>query len=298
VTRTVSLSFICEPPSGNLSLVKDTLPVTIRHGEGLRDEQEASWHFVMPMDRKNLGVGMSLNELLKDPWIMAGATFVATVAFVPLVSAVVKRIRALFGPFSGQYLALTGEPIAGTILVEDVGCRHRGDHLSGTIRGVAIFRRDQRTGEFREVAKNKGEYSFHGFVDERLFVISYRTRIQGVHSAGSIALKGDSSGSVFQGRWAGLVHDTVDDAMCIWVRLDPPVSSKKQRDKFLMRAREYMPSTYGADIDFTKGIKLTLLGERGCGKSLFVNALNDALLDERRQRLRNEGESSNDAEGD
>ena len=178
-------------------------------------------------------------NFLRDPWMIAATTVVVTVAVVPLVSFCVRRIKGWFGAFSGQYLALTGDLKDGLILVEDVKCRHIGDRLTGIIRGVATLEIDTHTGQPKETAENKGKYSFVGFVDERLLVISYRSIIRAVHSSGSITLKADNVGRALFGTWAGLIEEAVETAPCAWLRAIPPISSKKKRDVFISYACKY-----------------------------------------------------------
>lgn len=83
--------------------------------------------------------------------------------------------KSLSGAFSGQYLALMeyrNRDLVGFI-VEDVQCRHIGNRLRGKIHGVALLVLDNATGERKEVQEDVSKYDFAGFVDERVFVISY-----------------------------------------------------------------------------------------------------------------------------
>jgi len=145
-----------------------------------------------------------------------------------------------FGAFSGQYIAFTWGQNGDTVLVEEVRCRQVSNRLEGTIHGVAFLMYDRDKRRFAVLAENKGVYRFTGFVDQRLFVVSYQTLIPAQHSAGVIAIKADSSGLFCDGSWAGLVGDTVQTSSCQWTKLHPPISALEKRSEFLQKAMQYI----------------------------------------------------------
>ncbi|ODS31298.1 MAG: hypothetical protein SCARUB_03591 [Candidatus Scalindua rubra] len=187
---------------------------------------------------------MPSQNIINDPWFIATVSFIATVCAVPLFKFSIDRIRSLNGIFSGQYIGFTIGQTYGQILIEEIMCKNIGKKILGTITGVTVLQFNEDTNQFEEIGENKGKYYFAGFVDERLFVISYNTKTPRVHSAGTIALKGDNSGSIFSGKWAGLVYQSVVDAPYSWVRLSKPISVRKNRDLFIATALKYLKSSY------------------------------------------------------
>jgi hypothetical protein len=145
-----------------------------------------------------------------------------------------------FGPFSGQYIAYTRGADGGSVLVEEVRCRQVTQRLEGSIQGVAHLTLDARSGRYSETVANAGIYRFTGFIDQRVFVLSYQTTIAEQHNSGVIALKVDASGAFCQGTWAGLVGDSIATADCTWVRLVPPIDPTASRARFIEQASEYL----------------------------------------------------------
>lgn len=183
---------------------------------------------------------MNIDGLATNPWIIALVTFIATVFITPLFSFLLRTLKSAFGAFSGQYLGLTGDFRSGPILLEDVKCRHVGSQVFGKIIGVATLDDDKNEGRIKESQSNKGKYRFSGFVDGRLLLISYHTTIRSAHSSGSLALKADSSGNIFSGRWVGQVDDNIETAPCWWIKLTPTISSKRRRQAFIQQAISYL----------------------------------------------------------
>lgn len=143
-----------------------------------------------------------------------------------------------FGPFSGQYIAYTRGQDGTSMLVEEVRCRQITQRLEGTIHGVAHLSFDTASRKHVETAANAGVYRFTGFLDQRVFVLSYQTTIPEQHNSGVIALKVDASGAFCQGTWAGLVGDDIATADCLWLRLVPPIDPVGERARFIATAAE------------------------------------------------------------
>jgi hypothetical protein len=180
------------------------------------------------------------NSILSNPWIIAAATFIATVIAAPLASRVWRYIRSLSGIYSGQYLAFTGDPKNGHVLVEDVMVRQVGNRIAGKIFGVAVLIKNQKTGHINESLENKGKYRFSGFVSDGVLLISYFTRIRGLRSAGNITLKDNTAGMFLSGVWSGVVHDPVESSPCSWLKLRPRISTKSARSLFIVFARDML----------------------------------------------------------
>jgi hypothetical protein len=172
------------------------------------------------------------------PWFVGVVSGLVGAFLYPLFTSAWNWLRACLGPFTGRYIAFTGPGQDGYVLIEDVRCRHNGTRISGTIYGVAFVKLDTESGVITEASENTGIYRFRGFVDERVFVISYRTLIPGLQSSGSITLQGDTLGKIFSGSWAGVAGDKISHNSCAWVRLKPSVSSRRNRSEFLRRAKE------------------------------------------------------------
>lgn len=192
---------------------------------------------------KLYGDFMNLSDLLTNQLtigIIASVFGGALLTYgIPLI---VRQIQSRFGVFSGQYIALTGDPRSGVILIESVQCHHVGNDLKGRIDGVTRLAVDRITYKTKGEIVNKGSYLFSGFVDGRSFVISYRTTVRGVQSSGVIALKTDSEGKIFTGKWAGFESNEIKSNLCIWIRIDSSISSKKQTETIVTKAEEYIAS--------------------------------------------------------
>lgn len=186
---------------------------------------------------------MTISEFLNNSWTIGVGSSLGTLALLFLIQIIVKSLQSLFGEFSGQYLAITGDPLSGTALIEFVECKHIRESLTGTVKGVSNLHLDLSTGIISMV-KNAGKYRFNGFVDHRLFNISYRTILPGVESGGSIAMKCDSSGKTFTGIWAGLEEGTIQNAACTWVRINPTISPKNYSSSCISLAQKYFQTLY------------------------------------------------------
>ena len=182
---------------------------------------------------------MDFMAALENPWFLGVTSSLIGAMLYLLLSKGYERLKACFGPFSGQYIALTWQPQpTGEIFIEieDVRCHNNGRNISGRIYGVAYGKLED-TRMFSELGENKGIYRFDGFVDERVFVVSYRTMIRALHSCGAIALLGDSSGRVFMGSWAGLAGEEITDNFCVWIKMERRVSSQRKRAEFMARVK-------------------------------------------------------------
>ena len=177
-------------------------------------------------------------EILSNPWFVGVLSSLITAILIICFDFFVSSIRAWFGMFSGQYLAVTWLDGDNFILIEDVACKHHGSKLSGRINGVAVFSRNRDSGSITEIGYNCGAYKFLGYVQERLFIISYQTKIAALHSAGALTLLSDSSGIIITGAWTGCDDGRVRHANCSWFRLGKKISSKKNRAKFLEMATD------------------------------------------------------------
>lgn len=213
---------------------------------------------------------------------------VAGAAIFEFVKSLGRWMRSMRGAFSGHYLALTGNLNGGLILVESAKCRHVGDNLYGMINGISNIEFDPITGNVSQYADNKGSYKFDGFADGRVVVISYRSIIQRVQSSGSIALKGDDSGEVFSGAWAGLDNGIIVNTPCVWIRLNPSVSSKK---KDLLKEAEKYLTRYKVSSS-----TMTLVCPPGTGKSMVIPELWAVGLDKiekENKRIKNKDKKPN-----
>lgn len=237
---------------------------------------------------------MNAQSLIENTWFIAFTSSVITaLVILPGLRGIWKRLRSLFGIFSGQYIAFTWAWPEQKILLEEVSCRHIGDTLIGRIRGVAILKKEPKSKEVQEVATNKGVYKFIGSVNERLFVISYKTTIPALRSSGAIALQGDSKGKVFSGGWVGLVEERVEHAQCTWLMIDKKISWKRNREQLIEYAKDII-SSMETSYDSSKIIKILSMigdigkgririhGESGTGKSIVAHSIHK-LLDKREQ---------------
>ena len=208
---------------------------------------------------------MNIDTLPTDPWIIALASFIATVFITPLFLILLRILKSAFGVFSGQYLALTGDFRNGPILLEDVKCRHVDGQVAGKIRGVATLEIDRSEGPIKESQCNRGNYRFSGFVDQRLLLVSYRSAIRGAHSSGSLALKADSSGNIFSGTWAGQVEENIETAPCLWIKVIPSVSLKRYRQAFIQQAIKHLQSPKDLPGSSVKKIRISTKDDGSVG---------------------------------
>lgn len=210
---------------------------------------------------------MKIEEVIKNPWIISIVSAIVAALVIPLFIFIFKKLRSMFGIFSGQYIAMTGDFNCGPILIEDVRCHHFKNLLYGKIFGVAILKQNPENGDFMFFAENKAKYKLSGFVDERVFVISYNSKISGVQSSGAIALKGDTSGKIFGGIWSGIVTESIESAYCIWSRLRPKISSKRKKEDFISNAENLIKSYILLYNQGSMSDVLNFSGEISKGKS-------------------------------
>jgi len=210
-------------------------------------------------------------NISENIWVVGLICAVAGAGIYEYGKFIIKKLESIRGVFSGQYMALYGKFNEGWLELEFAKCQHNGDILSGTIDGVAYVEFDKITGKISRVTDEKGGYHFDGFVDGRVLVISYRSKIRRVQSSGSIALKGDDSGQVFSGVWAGLSDGKIDNTSCVWVRLNPLVSGK--REDLLIQVQEYLTK-----YRFSSG-KITLITQTGTGKSMPITMVKGVSFD-------------------
>jgi hypothetical protein len=211
---------------------------------------------------------MSISE---NTWVVGLICAVAGAGIYEYGKFMIKKLESMRGVFSGQYMALYGKFNEGWLELEFAKCRHNGDSLSGTIDAVAYIEFDKITGKISRVTDEKGAYHFDGFVDGRVLVISYRSKIRRAQSSGSIALKGDDSGEVFSGVWAGLSAGKIDNTSCVWVRLNPSVSGK--REDLLTQVQEYLTKyRFGSS-------KISLTAQTGTGKSMPITLVKGFSFD-------------------
>ena len=207
-----------------------------------------------------------------------------------LITPLLNRSGALFGRFSGKYIAVTFQPAkTDRFLLEIVTCHHVGNKVFGRIEGVCFAQ--QKGDDLVALDNNKGKYKFEGFVDERLFVISYSTTIRGAKGAGTLTLQGDGSGTVFDGVWGGYDEGKVIGTRCIWFlyrgRLDP----KNDKNLLIESARKALnlyyfqfdavgnsakstssvsPDSPSVSISQSKNTGLYFLGRGGVGKTRLL----------------------------
>ena len=170
-------------------------------------------------------------------------------------------------------MALTYQLPTGLAIVEDVKCWQISDRLTGSIRGIVELRLSSPKKPVTRLRNNSGRYRISGFVNERLFVVSYRATKRAVHSAGAVALNGDSSGVLFRGSWAGLAHEEVNSAVCWWVRLPERISSSRKREEFIAIAEQNLKKLV-AEVNSRWDWPIRLIGNpAGIGKEALARAV-------------------------
>lgn len=187
------------------------------------------------------------DRILYDPWFIAIVTFFATVLLWPSLTFLINNIKACFGIFSGQYIGFTFNHHSGDILIENIICRQIRNELIGKIKGIAFFNINQE-GKIINSTKNEGKYKLTGFVDERLLCISYKTKIKGLHSSGSIVVKSDSSGTLLSGSWSGVAFDSVYNAPYEMVKISKSPFINKSNDEIIKIAIDYLEERMGNTV--------------------------------------------------
>jgi hypothetical protein len=181
-------------------------------------------------------------QALTDPWVIGIGSALLGAMVTAVGRAIFRWFQAARGPFSGWYVALYFEE-QGPVLVEVVKCRHSGRNLRGTIRSIATF-------DLGDLDEAKTSYrwrsEFSGFVEERVLVLSYKSRERGTHSVGAMAMKGDDVGKIFRGTWAGIAHGSVVSAKCHWVRVSPPRFDQPIADVMISHAKGYLRQMEGS----------------------------------------------------
>jgi hypothetical protein len=215
---------------------------------------------------------MIIENLLQNPWVISILSAILTAIIIPISIYIIKYIRSLFGVFSGQYLAITGNIFDGPILIEDVVCHHINNRLRGTIRGVAIIEYKAKNQSLSIISESHTSYKFTGYIDERLLVISYFSKLKGVQSTGTISLKCDSSGRIFSGVWSGIVTEFIESSHCIWIRMIPKISSTRKKDEFLSNAKTFLTHlNNNSNFQFNPTKRNTFINRKpGLGKSILV----------------------------
>lgn len=170
--------------------------------------------------------------IMTNPWLIATVAFLASQVGVPFINLIAHRVRARFGVFSGQYLALTGIPENGSILIESIRCRNIHERLTGTIKGIAVIPANEEN-SVASVIGNEAKYRFGGYVSERTLSVSYKSSKPRERSLGLIILKGDETGTVFSGQWAGSAGESLINTPCTWIRLDPPIATSLPTNEFV-----------------------------------------------------------------
>ncbi len=214
---------------------------------------------------------MSLPSLVYDAWFISIASIILAVVLEPLFKKAIGNIRALYGSFSGTYIALSGEPGKGSVVVEIVKCKHIGQKILGKIDGVT-FARVEQNGELVEVSGNDGQYKFNGIVDERTLVLSFHSTLRGVKGSGTLTLQGDSSGKVFTGVWSGFDVKNIASSPCIWIKADKNLDVKKGKEAILKEAQRFLTlekspwNTGRASVFYLQGVG-------GLGKTALLSEL-------------------------
>jgi len=140
-------------------------------------------------------------------------------------------------PFTGRYIAYTWTHGSSTVLVEEAVITQRADTFSGKINGVCFLQHEDDGKNLRPISENTGAYSLSGFVDGRLLVMAYRSRLPGQYSAGSITLKADTSGYNLSGFWTGLDGDEqLSSTSARWDRVASLPTVESDRTAFIERA--------------------------------------------------------------
>jgi hypothetical protein len=214
---------------------------------------------------------MIIPPWIYDDWFIALASIIVALAVEPLILALIRRIRSLFGDFSGTYLAITGQPFSDARVIEVAKCRHVGSRVQGRILGVSFV--ELRDEGLVEIAPNNSKYKLSGIVDERLLVLSYHTNVRGAKGSGTLTLHADGSGRVFTGVWAGLDRGKVLNSPCIWVRVDNKLASPSKRKVVLQEARKVLSTEQSP---WRKSRIIFLAGQGGIGKTAIAREISEA----------------------
>lgn len=203
---------------------------------------------------------MNILEILNNNWFVSIVSIFLGFLIIPLLN----RIGALFGKFSGKYIAVTFQPAEQEVLVEMVECKHFGEKIYGKIFGVCFAHYENNT--FTLSKNNVGKYKFEGFVDERLFVLSYFTTIKTAKNAGTITLQGNGSGTAFEGVWGGFAHNQVVGSKCIWFLAKGKLNPIKDRNIILDLASKAI-NEYGIFPNSSKTVVSLLKQPEFVGRS-------------------------------
>ena len=219
---------------------------------------------------------LDISALPKDPWLIGLFFFIATILFTAVVTPIFKvtfrAICGLFGVFSGQYLALTGDLKSGPILIEMVKCRQLRNNLKGTIDGVASILIEDNRRDVNRIASGMGKYRFDGFLDGRLFVLSYQSRSRRVRGAGLLVLKGDASGTLFSGQWSGSTGDEIINGPCSWIRLSRSFPVFNRHEKIMLFSQALIGEIRQSRGGY--GFKSKIFGYPAAGKIISSLAMN------------------------
>ena len=223
-------------------------------------------------------------NLIGNPWVFGITTSLIGALLYPIFMKGLELIQASFGPYSGQYIAYTyhDQPDGDIIIdIEDVRCHHNGHRVSGKILGVATGKM-VHSNEISDLTEKQDCYSYNGFIDERVFVITYRSQVQLFHSCGAIALNGDSSGRIFIGSWAGLSGDSIIDSRCVWIKMKKKLCSRRKKDIFLEYAKILLLSINENRLEIKQYYGKLRIDRNGQLIRLYLPSLNiDSIIGKR-----------------
>ncbi len=191
---------------------------------------------------------MDWGQVLSNQWTVAMVATLGGIVLVPLLRLALDFLRARIGHFSGRYLSLSWNPDRTFVHVEEVLCAHRGNRMAGTIRGVATLKKDPNTNQYVRSEANLRKYKFSGNVEDRLLVLSYRSSLKAVRSAGCISIEPENTGLLFFGEWVGLVDKAVLSGECLWRMLGREERLRSGTEAFLQLA-ESLANQYAAALD-------------------------------------------------
>lgn len=192
-------------------------------------------------------------EFINNNWVVSIVSSIITLLIVPAFIYIRNLIRSRKGVFTGTYIAITELRYTREKIVELVKCRHIGKKVKGKIWGVVSFSNDTPEQNIQNLPNS---YKFNGSVSERLLVISYYSIAKGDQSAGSLALNGNTTGTVFSGIWCGLEEGRIVSSSCTWIKSDKEFDLSRDRDEIINRVK--------------LNSLITIVGSNATGKTSFA----------------------------
>lgn len=169
-----------------------------------------------------------MSGFINNTWFVSLASIFIGAMVTPSLYRTIDWARSRNGPLTGIYLAYTDDKGDQTSpFLEVVHCRHVGNNLTGTIAGGI---RDAPEGDEVPNFKAKPKYSFTGRKLERHVLLTYWDTEKGSQSAGTMTMKIDVTGRVFDGWWSGAnASDGLSSRRCLWVKCDGDLVKGKRK---------------------------------------------------------------------